>query len=134
MGNAVKLVVFDADGQILVLRRSDTHPTLPLHPDLPGGYVDPGEEPIQAVLRELTEETGLELKPEQINYEVSIGSDHEGHWRIFSSRIETVAPEVTISWEHDHYSWMKVSDFLDLSLPHEPDMFLEFARSYIGRL
>lgn len=134
MSNAVKLVVFDSVGQILVLRRSDTHPTLPLHPDLPGGYIDPGEEPIDAILRELMEETGIELEPHQINYEASIGDDEIGQWRIFSSRIDDVAPDITISWEHDDYSWMKISEFLDLSLPEEPDGFLEFTRSYVSSL
>lgn len=44
-----------ADGKVLVVSRRDDPSML----GLPGGKVDPGEEPIDAAARELEEETGL---------------------------------------------------------------------------
>lgn len=49
------------DGQVLLLRRSDNGRWA-----LPGGAVDPGEHPAEAVVREVWEETGLRVRPVRI--------------------------------------------------------------------
>jgi 8-oxo-dGTP pyrophosphatase MutT (NUDIX family) len=54
-------VVFDADGRVLLGRRSDTG-----NWGLPGGIVDPGEEPADAAVREIYEETGVIAVPEAL--------------------------------------------------------------------
>ena len=54
-------VVLDDDGRILLARRAG-----PPHEgkwDLPGGFLEEGEHPLAAVVRELREETGLEIEP-----------------------------------------------------------------------
>jgi 8-oxo-dGTP pyrophosphatase MutT (NUDIX family) len=52
-------VVLDADGRVLLGRRSDTG-----NWGLPGGIIDPGEEPADAAVREIYEETGVIAIPE----------------------------------------------------------------------
>lgn len=54
-------VVFDADGRLLLERRSDTGNWA-----LPGGIIDPGEEPADAAVREIFEETGVIAVPERL--------------------------------------------------------------------
>ena len=55
----VGAVVHDAAGRLLLVQRgSDPHRG---HWTLPGGRVEPGETPEQAVVRELREETGLDV-------------------------------------------------------------------------
>ena len=51
-------VVRDDGGRILVQRRSDNGKW-----SLPGGAIDPGEAPAQAIVREVWEETGLRVRP-----------------------------------------------------------------------
>jgi len=51
-------VVFDADGRLLLQRHGDTGRWV-----TPGGAVEPDEEPIDALVRELWEETGLVCEP-----------------------------------------------------------------------
>jgi len=54
-------VVLDADGRVLLGRRSDTG-----NWGLPGGIIDPGEEPADAAVREIYEETGVIAVPEAL--------------------------------------------------------------------
>ena len=55
-------VVINEAGQVLLHRRSDNGRWW-----LPGGAIDPGEEPAQAVAREVWEETGVRVVPERIS-------------------------------------------------------------------
>jgi mutator protein MutT len=52
----VDAIVRNGNGEILLIRRSDSGTW-----DLPGGAVEPGETPSAALLREVREETGLEV-------------------------------------------------------------------------
>ena len=54
-------LVFNEAGEILLQRRSDDGLW-----GIPGGAMDPGEEPGQCVVREVYEETGLTVMPEYI--------------------------------------------------------------------
>lgn len=54
-------VVLDADQRVLLGRRSDTG-----NWGLPGGIIDPGEEPADAAVREIYEETGVVAVPEAL--------------------------------------------------------------------
>jgi ADP-ribose pyrophosphatase YjhB (NUDIX family) len=54
-------IVVNDTGEILLHRRADNGRWW-----LPGGFVEPGEEPADAVVREVWEETGVKVVPERI--------------------------------------------------------------------
>jgi ADP-ribose pyrophosphatase YjhB (NUDIX family) len=58
---AAEAVCFDADGRVLLGRRA-FDPGAGLW-DLPGGFLDENELPLDALHREVREETGLEIQP-----------------------------------------------------------------------
>jgi len=57
----VAAVIINAAGQVLLQRRSDNGQW-----GLPGGIMEPGEEPAETLVREIREETALEVVPERI--------------------------------------------------------------------
>lgn len=57
----VAAVIRDSEGRVLIERRADNGAW-----GLPAGAVDPGETPAMAIVREVREETGLDVVPERI--------------------------------------------------------------------
>jgi 8-oxo-dGTP diphosphatase len=57
----VACALVDADGRVLLSQRPEGKTLAGLW-EFPGGKVDPGETPEQALVRELTEELGIETK------------------------------------------------------------------------
>ena len=53
--------VLERDGRVLLARRA-IEPRLG-HWDLPGGFLEEGEDPVEGLRREFREETGLEIEP-----------------------------------------------------------------------
>lgn len=65
--DAVRLVVHDVLGRILLFwARESTMPELGYWWELPGGGIDAGETYVEAAVRELREETGIAISPEQV--------------------------------------------------------------------
>jgi mutator protein MutT len=57
----VVCAVIEREGLVLVAQRPP-HKLLPLKWEFPGGKVEPGEEPIAAIVREIREELGCEIR------------------------------------------------------------------------
>jgi ADP-ribose pyrophosphatase YjhB (NUDIX family) len=66
-------VVVGDDGSVLLARRAGE--PFRGHWDLPGGFLDEGEHPLDALRRELREETGLEVEPDNF---VGVWTDRYG--------------------------------------------------------
>ena len=78
-------IVFDPDGRLLLVRRGN-EPGRGLW-SVPGGRVEAGEDDHTAVVRELTEETGLVVRPGRL-----VGVVHRGPYRI-ADYLCTLAPD-----------------------------------------
>ena len=131
MKDAVKVIVYDLRGDVLLLTRSQTHPFLSLHPDFPGGDVDHGESVDEAILREMVEETGLCISAEQAIYCGTWDNHYGTKYHIYTARLNTVQPTVNISWEHVDYSWVSVQRLLALPKPDRSDQFYDLMVDYL---
>lgn len=119
-----KALILDSDNSVLILRRSPTHPTLAGRPDLPGGLIEEGEEPGEALSREVKEETGLKISPQEFILVYS-GTDiynDVSHVRLFYIvKLNQKTPQITISNEHDDSEWLDVSKLESIE-----DQFISF--------
>ena len=113
-----KVLIFNKDGQFLVLLRGKTAPSKPLRWDLPGGDLELNEDPIESMVRETKEESGLEV--EQLRpFDVEAHINNKGvYWVTIGYIAKTSNSKVKISWEHDEYKWVNLAEFLKLeSIP-----------------
>lgn len=112
-----KVIVLNAEGKLLALRRSETDERRPLQWDIPGGWVDAGEDIAGAAARETREEAGITIDPHELTVvygtnAVKTPKDEPFNitWIFFLGRTNT--SEVTISDEHAEFAWMDIDEAL----------------------
>lgn len=107
-----KLVIVDKNKDYLLLTLSN-HPKFGSSNDLPGGTIEAGETAVEGLLREVREETGIQIDHVHLN-EVYSGSEYSRHgtqYILFLVHVDT-RPEVTLSWEHSTYEWVDKNEFI----------------------
>jgi ADP-ribose pyrophosphatase YjhB (NUDIX family) len=98
------------DGKVLVVRRA-RKPALGIY-TLPGGGVETGETLIQAVTREVREETALTIEPVALaDYREAIVRDAQGgverHFVILCFAARWLAGEAVLNEELDDARWLE---------------------------
>jgi len=118
-----KAVVLDADNSILVLRRSPTHPTMAGQLDLPGGIIDPGEEPGEAVIREIQEETGLSVGFSDLQLVYSGAETYKESYYVrllYVVKLASRQPTIKLSFEHDLAKWHPLEKLASIEVDYIP--------------
>lgn len=142
----VDLIVQRPDGAILMVKRSSDSPACPGMWALPGGFIDSDakrgevwidgyETPMQAALRELLEETSLDIGSEGVFFvgiyegnkrdprdnQISWSKSHAFACRIDEATYEQKKDKIEVSTESDDYLWMKPEDIVrtDLAFDHK---------------
>jgi 8-oxo-dGTP diphosphatase len=110
-----KVFIINSRGLILTLRRSKADRIRPGQWDLPGGGVDYGEDPTDAVVREAAEEAGLILKAPKVF--ITKTSNNNKYVVRLLYYADTAEDQVTLSSEHEDYKWVTEAEFRDLDIP-----------------
>ena len=108
-----KALVIGPDGTVLVLRRSPDDEDAPGRLDLPGGGIEPGESYVEAVAREIQEESGItvSVKDLTLGYAFTRYDELKNLQRIRLLYVaHVVDPAVQLSHEHDAYWWRTLDE------------------------
>jgi 8-oxo-dGTP pyrophosphatase MutT (NUDIX family) len=109
-----KVLLVNPAGDVSILRRSKTAPRRPLEGDIPGGWVDEGEDFTAAARREAEEETGIRLAMPDLQLVYTHTArldDHNTCWLFFVAH--TQETEIQLSSEHDKADWLPLDQAIN---------------------
>lgn len=101
----VKGIIFNRNlGKILLIQRSENDPTGANTWENAGGNIEYEEIPEEAMIREITEETGItEITIERVAYVTLVNAEEP--YLIIAYLCEAQAENVTLSTEHQAFIW-----------------------------
>ncbi|MHB9035691.1 MAG: NUDIX hydrolase [Armatimonadota bacterium] len=126
---SMKIIVKNAEGRCLLLKRSVDSKNNPGKWDFPGGKIDPGETFDQALLREVSEETGLSIRIDGL-----VGSTQSESptnrivYLILEGSVES--GDVRLSPEHQDMLWVDPSELAKADICRQ---FASLAAAYADR-
>ena len=125
------LLVSDCEHNILLLHRKDRQTREPIK-----GGIEPWETPVQAIIRECYEETGLSIAKSDITKIYEIISN-ELQKNVYMISLSDFKPSVSINhviewWEdHDNYNRFSLSDLDNLSIDYKEEFMMYIDKSLI---
>lgn len=106
-------IIFNKHMEVLLLQRSSYQEQwMPEKIALVGGGVEEGEEPVEAVQREIMEETGLEIDKFIEKFVLQRNEDSVEH--IFIAKYNGENGDVQLNEEHQDFGWYDIEDIEEL--------------------
>ena len=104
-------VLIDPKDRILILKRpGDLKPeSYPNKWCIPGGKAIMGESPLNNVMREVYEETGIELKPETTNYLLNKQKGDKNYF-FFVAKVDQEPKMMHVLDEHEEFKWIRADE------------------------
>lgn len=114
-GLTMRGIVKNSEGKILVLRRHPKSKTNPHKWELPGGKIEKCEYFDEAFIREIKEETDLDVK---VGYFCEAVQDDYAHKRTVQLIMyaKDITGEVKISDEHNDWMWASIDEIKSLEI------------------
>ena len=109
---AAHALVVNKDGYILITKRSSKNDYMPLKWDIPGGTVEVGETVEETLVRELLEETHLDVVPIRPIYAYTNLSQIPNRQTVqIIFLCKYLGGDIVLNpEEHDEYQWINCSD------------------------
>jgi len=117
-----KALVKNPQGKLLLLYRGASHPNFPGHLDLPGGEIEKGEEWLDAVVREISEETGVAIKGDRLKKVFEKQYPEVTHV-LYVANTDANMTDISLSWEHASYQWFTKKELLEKNMPIGVDRY-----------
>ncbi|MFA5349522.1 MAG: NUDIX domain-containing protein [Candidatus Paceibacterota bacterium] len=122
MNKGVSAIIKD-NNKILILKRVGDVEFSPNTWDFPGGKVLENETFLQALAREVEEETNLEIQPEE-NYFSSFIYPN-GKITIFAFKANLLGGEIKLDEKHTDYKWISKDNWKDFEYSLSTQAFIQ---------
>jgi len=114
MQKNITVAIIDRYDRLLLLLRGETAPWMPNRYCLPGGGLNSGESLIDGAVREIYEETSIELDSNfLVPMTVKYNCDYNKIVMVYKSPNML---SVSLNWEHSDYQWVGRQTALDMKL------------------
>ena len=112
----VAVALIDADGRVLIAKRPEGKKLAGLW-EFPGGKVEPGERPEQALIRELKEELDIDVKESCLAPFVFASHAYDSFHLLMPLYLCRRWDGVVAAREHDALVWVKPNKLSDYPMP-----------------
>jgi len=124
------------DGKTLLLRRASGRPSILGKYELPGGKLNYGEQPEDALTRYLQDEIGIVNHTSQL-FDVLTYVDHDDRdmqyvFILYLVSVGAGSRKVVLSKNYDHYTWKKISEVHQEELTESSKLLLGISQQQIG--
>lgn len=131
---AVRAIIHK-DDKTLLLRRSNGRDTILGKYELPGGKLDYGEQPEDALGRYLHDDVGLTMRTAQL-FDVLSYIDHDNRdmqyiFILYLVSLESDDVKITLSQNYDHYLWEKMSNIQQDELTESAKLLLGISQQHV---
>ena len=117
MKRSAIVAILRPDGLVLTLRRSASDPWKPHHWNFPGGGVERHESLTEGAIREVWEEAGIRLRPNDL-YPLFSFSPRRGHEvAVFATQLARTPHVYFADEEHDDFKWTSFNDLPSPTIP-----------------
>jgi 8-oxo-dGTP diphosphatase len=120
--------LIESNGKTLYLHRHDHKPEGDKW-GLPGGKIDKEDDnAIKAMIREILEETGLNIQEENLNFYKTFFVSHLGYnflYHYFNCKLEKIPEIIIAEKEHKDFLWVTPQEALGMPLVMDEDYCLK---------
>ena len=114
-GLTVRGIIRNSDGEILIVKRHPKSRTDPEMWELPGGKVEKGEHFADALVREIKEETNLDVNVGDFCEAIQNDYPHKRTVQLMMY-LDDIEGSVEISDEHTQFKWASMDEIRSLEL------------------
>ena len=125
------IVIFDKENKVLLLKRAENDEWEPGKWSIPGGRREKDETLHQNIVREVAEETGLTVYPQNIKFLSKIS--HKLNHIFFTTK--KFDGKITLDHENSDYVWVKPEEIDDkLSVPNLREEVMEAKKLFASTI
>lgn len=126
----VAVALVDVDGRVLIAKRPEGKKLAGLW-EFPGGKVEPGERPEAALIRELQEELGIDVKEACLAPFVFASHAYDSFHLLMPLYLCRRWDGVVTAREHDALAWVKPNKLSDYPMPPADEPLVAWLRDLL---
>lgn len=131
---AVRAIIH-REGKTLLLRRANGRPSILGKYELPGGKLEYGEQPEDALSRYMNDDAALTVRTAQL-FDVLSYIDYDNHdmqylFILYLVSLERYDAKITLSNNYDHYLWEKLSNIHQEELTESAKLLLGISQQQV---